>query len=502
MSVKRNVIANYLASGCAALAMLAFIPVYVRFLGVESYGLIGFFATLQAWTLLLDLGLSPTLNREMARYSAGVISRPVIRDLLGSAETWSLCLALAAAGLVAALAYPLAHYWFQAHSLSTDTIVRAVVAMGAAIGCQWMASFFRSAILGLQDQVWLSVEAAVVATLRTAGAALVLAFVASTLEAYFAYQCVVGAAESLLLGWHLHRRLGLVPTVPTFTLHALRPVFRFAGGMAALMFLATMLTQIDKLLLVRLLPLGQFGYFSLAATVAGGLAVLIVPIYNVAYPRLSELAAIKDQSGLADQYHRFAQLLSIGVLPPATVLCVFSADVVFVWTGDAAMGRAVAPLLSVWVLGTALNGLMHVPFAAQLAHGWTRLSTILNAIAVAATVPCVLIFVPVYGAVAAGWIWTAINAGYVLFGVTAMHRRILVAEKWTWYGWDVLAPLLACGAMVVPIFFFHASQPAPSRVADAAFLLGGTAALLAAAWLATPLGRQLVQRSGRQLLRR
>ncbi|KOR31756.1 hypothetical protein TI05_11605 [Achromatium sp. WMS3] len=36
---------------------LAFIPLYIKFLGIESFGLIGFFTTLQSIFALLDLGL-------------------------------------------------------------------------------------------------------------------------------------------------------------------------------------------------------------------------------------------------------------------------------------------------------------------------------------------------------------------------------------------------------------------------------------------------------------
>lgn len=49
---------------------LVFVPLYIKFLGMEAYGLIGFFATLQALFSILDLGLGATLNRELARASA------------------------------------------------------------------------------------------------------------------------------------------------------------------------------------------------------------------------------------------------------------------------------------------------------------------------------------------------------------------------------------------------------------------------------------------------
>ena len=58
-----NVVANYLGQGWAALMGLAFVPLYVKILGAETYGLIGVFAVLQSCVTLLDLGLTPTLNR-------------------------------------------------------------------------------------------------------------------------------------------------------------------------------------------------------------------------------------------------------------------------------------------------------------------------------------------------------------------------------------------------------------------------------------------------------
>lgn len=48
MAFKRNLIANYLGQSWTALMGLAFIPLYIKYLGIEAYGLIGLFALLQA----------------------------------------------------------------------------------------------------------------------------------------------------------------------------------------------------------------------------------------------------------------------------------------------------------------------------------------------------------------------------------------------------------------------------------------------------------------------
>jgi len=91
--IKRNLVANYLGQGWVALMGLAFIPLYIRYLGMEAYGLIGLFVLIQAWLALLDMGMTPTLNREMARFTAGAHSPQSINDLLRSLEI--LCFLLA-----------------------------------------------------------------------------------------------------------------------------------------------------------------------------------------------------------------------------------------------------------------------------------------------------------------------------------------------------------------------------------------------------------------------
>ena len=65
--LKKNILANLIGNFLTAIVFVIVIPVYVKYLGVESYGLIGFFASLQIIFSVLDMGLSATLNREFAR---------------------------------------------------------------------------------------------------------------------------------------------------------------------------------------------------------------------------------------------------------------------------------------------------------------------------------------------------------------------------------------------------------------------------------------------------
>ena len=104
MSVKQNVIANYLGRGWATLASILFIPLYIYYLGIESYGVVGFFTSMMAALSLLDFGMGQTLVREAARTSKSEADRNTLISLLGALEYiyWSI-------GVLAACVLSLIH---------------------------------------------------------------------------------------------------------------------------------------------------------------------------------------------------------------------------------------------------------------------------------------------------------------------------------------------------------------------------------------------------------
>ena len=62
-SLKHNVIANYIGRAWTSILGLLLIPIYLKFLGIEAYGLVGFYMALSSVIGILDLGIGGTMNR-------------------------------------------------------------------------------------------------------------------------------------------------------------------------------------------------------------------------------------------------------------------------------------------------------------------------------------------------------------------------------------------------------------------------------------------------------
>ena len=56
-TLNKNIFANYLGRAWPVLLSVLLVPVYIKFLGIEAYGLIGFFTTLSAVMGVFDLGI-------------------------------------------------------------------------------------------------------------------------------------------------------------------------------------------------------------------------------------------------------------------------------------------------------------------------------------------------------------------------------------------------------------------------------------------------------------
>jgi O-antigen/teichoic acid export membrane protein len=446
--LKHNLIANYLGQIWNILMRLALIPLYIHYIGIESYGLIGLFGVILAGLNLFDMGMTPTLSREMARFTAGEHTPESIRDLLRSIEIITFGIASLIAVTLILSSQWLASSWLQSKNLPVSVVAQAFTIMGVVAALRFAETIYRSSIAGLQRQVLLNVVSIALATFQGLGAVAILAWFSPTIQAFFLWQGLTSIAALVILSLTIYRLLPKGNRPARFSLPVLRSIWSYAGGMMGITFLSLLLTQVDKILLSRLLTLTDYAYYTLAATVAGSLMTLVGPITQAWFPRLSQLFVSQDFPTLIRTYHEGAQLVTVVMGSAALVLILFSQTFLQLWTQNSELAQHTAPLLSLLVLGNLLNGLMWIPYQTQLAYGWTSLTMRINIVAVSLIVPAILFLTPRYGAVGAAWAWVSLNAGYVLIGVHFMYRRILKTEKGRWYCQDLLYPLLSSLAVV------------------------------------------------------
>jgi len=485
--LKRNVAANFVGNGWTALIAVILLPLYIKFLGMEAWGLVGIFASLQGIIVLLDLGLSFTLNREMARLSVQPNKAEEMRNLVRTLELIYWAVAVLIGVLVFVLAPLIADHWVQASQLSPENIRHAIRIMGLAISLQWPFGLYSGGLLGLQRQVLLSGVNVFIATVRGAGAVLILWKVSPTVQAFFLWQVVISMLQTCLVGWFLWRSLPKTQTVASFQSKLLRDTWRFAAGISGITVVSVILTQIDKIILSRVLSLEMFGYYVFAGAVATNMLLFVLPVFSALYPRFTQLVSLGDEEGLKQLYHHSCQLISVSILPVSIVIAFFSKEILLVWTENSTTAGHTHLVLSILITGTALNGLMHLPYALQWAYGWTKLAFYINVVALLILAPTIILMVSRYGAVGAAASLVILNNSFALIGIHLMHRRLLRGELWRWYLEDVGLPLAV--SLSAALFCLPLMPTGGSRAHLLIALAGVTLFVTGSAFLATPVTR-------------
>jgi O-antigen/teichoic acid export membrane protein len=440
--LKKNLIANYIGQGWTAIMGLVFIPYYIKYLGIEAYGLIGLFAMLNTWLSLLDMGLAPTLNREMARYSASKTnSSKSIRDLLRSVEYVSISVAIFIFFAISASSHWIATSWLKIERLNSLIVSNSFIVMGLLTSLKFIEGVYHSSIIGLQKQVTYNLVMVVMSTIRGIGAVLIVKLVSPTIYAFFLWQIVVSVITIATLAIITYSNLSYCEIGGRFSKTALKSVGKFAAGVVGGTLLSFFLTQVDKILLSRILNLSDFGYYNLAVGISGSLMILASPITQAWYPKLSQMHASGDNNGLNENFHIGSQLITVLMGSASLVMIFFTKDFLMLWTNDQILTEKISTVVSILVIGNFMSGLNAMPFNLQLAFGWTSLSFYIKLFSVFISIPLVLWASAKYGTVGAAYVWTLITTIYIIIGTPLMFNKIISKERWNWIYKDTILPI-------------------------------------------------------------
>ena len=439
MRLSHNLLAGLANSIWLALIGLAVVPLYLKYLGIEAYGLIGFFATTQALLQLLDMGLAPTINREVARCSASGNLKEAGK-LLHSLAMVYWTMAGIIAFIVIAAAPLIAQYWIQSKTITPETISHAVMLMGLVVASRWPIGLYQGALMGAQRLTVSSSVSITMATVGNLGAVAVLAFVSPTIEAFFIWQAGVGLVYAIIMRWAAWWVIGRSKNIQ-FDIATLKRIWRFSAGMSGISLMGIIFSQMDKVLLSKFLSLEEFAHYMLATVVVSILYVLVTPMYNVVYPRFSALIVSGDIEKLGNFYKLCTRLLSIVLFPTAMMLVVFSEELLYIWTGNSTIAISTAPIVSILAIGSALNGIMFIPHALQLAFGMTRIPLMINGILMILLLPLIIYFSLKYGALGGAIAWLTLHVLYVLLGTWLTHRHVLIGFGKKWLLNDLGLPL-------------------------------------------------------------
>ncbi len=466
------------AIGQVGEGVLAFlcVPIFVAWLGKESWGLVALLPVVSGLLAVAGFPLATAVNRELSRLatagSPGAESRRVLRVV----EALFLLVAAAGAAAIWIAAPWIVRHWLSVVDLSDETCIVGIRVIGIAAAVLLVRSAHLGALYGLQR-----IATANALTLGTALAVSAAGLLAAgpwrsqdpgrTVVWFLGAQCVlqaVGAVVVAVVAWRSMPAGGALsrdgeaspergalasadaPSASGPSSAAIAATWRrlwpFIRGTIVVAAAGGVLSQLDRLVVSRLLPLDEFGRYSIAAMLAGGVALLVRAVNMASFPDLSRAFAGSDAALHALALRRWTRAAGLVAIPAAATMAAVPRESLTTWLGAARVDQGMSAVLAALAVGWGFNGLAAPAFSAALAAGWTRFAAIQNMVALALMPLVMVVLVPRLGPLGAALAWTALNIVYVLWSIPALFfPRLLPGEARRWLGGAVLPPLIGAG---------------------------------------------------------
>jgi O-antigen/teichoic acid export membrane protein len=493
--VRQNILANIIGRAWGVIAIYIFIPFYLKFLGIEAYGLIGFYSTLLGVLSFADIGLTATLNRELARLSTRENTVTEMGDLLRTYECVYVLISVAVTTIIWALAPFIAERWLRVNSLSPESITTAVRLMGISISLQLLSALYNGGLSGLQKQVLTNALQIAWGMVRGIGAVAALWLISPTVFTFLCWQIFSNAVYCFVVRYNLWHTLPFQKVRSQINLRVFRHTWRYSMSMLVLTFIGVLLMQTDKLAVSKMLSLEMFGYYTLAGALATAPLILASPIAVAIFPKLTGLVEIGDETGLRHIYHRACGLVSVVVIPAGLTLALYSRNFIYAWTGSDVAAQEAGMAASLLLLGQIMQAVVFVPYYLALAFGRPKLNIQIGIASILLIAPILIFFIKKFGIVGGGISWLMMNMVSLPAYMYFFHRRFLPGELKNWSLYDVGRPMLAAFPVILLLHQFLPSSTS-SRIMTLVeiVLVSGVATVIAV--INVPLIRcELVKRS-------
>ena len=415
-----NIIWNLVGNVAPMLVAIFCIPVLVKGLGTNRFGILTLVWALIGYTAVFDLGLGRALTQLVAK-RLGTDEQQGVPDLVWTSQLMMLFLGLAGAAVLLLLSG-----WLVRHVLHVPVALERETALSL-----YLLAFSIPAVIstaGLRGLLEAHQRFGLTNALRIpmgvftfAGPLLVLPFSNNLVP------LVAALVGGRLITWaaHLFYCAQIVPELRqriAWQRTAIRPLLQFGGWMTVSNIIGPLMVTLDRFLIAALVSVGAVAYYATSFDVITKLWLVPGALLGVMFPAFS-ISFVQDRSRTALLYGRSVKFLLLILFPIILLIIVMAENGLRFWLG-AEFAEHSTRVLQWLAVGVFINCLAQVPFALVQGVGRPDLTAKLHLIELPGYLLALWVLSRMHGIEGAAIAWTArvfVDA-LALFGIA---RRFL-----------------------------------------------------------------------------
>ena len=452
-----------------AIVAVVAVPITVRGLGADAYGIVALVGSVAGYLALMELGAARGVTRYVAMFVSLGQGRPV-RECLRVVLIWS-----AVVGLVGGIALCVLAPWLVKDVLKVPARLTPQAIVAFRIGGASFVLGMLVSVLSVIPSSFLRYDT--VAVLQTALASGSLAGPAVMVTLGYGLVPVMWFGLVLngvaLIAWAVvgHRLVRTVPDEgPPFSEYR-RPFVSFVLTEAVNRVWNIVPEQTPRLIIGMVSGTAQVAYYQVSNTIAGRLNELVTRMATVLFPTMSQMAAAQEHGRILEVYKRSSRLLFMLNVSITCSVVVFADPLLKYWISPVYAVQGAAAL-SFLALGQLVAAASQPAGNLNRALGRPRINLAFTIVCSAVQLSVIYQLTVAYGITGTAFSWF-LSAFVWLAHVHYTNRRVLNVNSWQMFRHCFLLPTLI-GAAVTTIGWFALRPLATSFLATLA-LMGLTA---------------------------
>ena len=419
MSIGRNALFNFAGGALPAIVSLATIPLIVRGLGDEGYGLFALIVAIVGYFSLIDVNVTAGSVKYIAGYAATRDRRGIDQTVTFGLAAYTLIGVIGAICIVAA-APLLVREVFRVPSalIETGELCLRIAAFGFLFGqLQTYLNSVPQALLRYDLTSRVEMAFGTVVPLGTV-ALLALDF---GLPEIIAFRVCASAVHCMTL-WAIVSRLlpELRWAYPDRVLT--RNLLRFTGYSFLSRVAAVTYAHADKLIIGAVVGVRALAYYTIAATLANRVLGLTFRLSSVLFPSASALDARGETDRLRALYLKATRYVSFINGSVLVLIAVFADAILYYWIGPefAANGARILILIA---LAQFVDSLTNIPSLVNDGLGHPKVSGSMAFLRACLGLIAIYALVHLHGVEGAAWAHLATSALMTTVFVGFVHGR-------------------------------------------------------------------------------
>lgn len=443
----RNVILNLVGQGVPLVVALFAIPVLVRGLGTDRFGVLTIAWMVIGYFSLFDFGIGRALTKLVAE-KLGVAQHSEIAPLV-----WTAMLMMGLLGALGALSVALLTPWLVGSVLNIPAVLQeetrlAFYLLAVAVPIVISTAGLRGVLEALQCFGIINALRIPLGAFMFLGPLLILPF-SQSLFPVVGVLVFARVVAWLLHGWYCVR---VMPTLRKSQVRRamVSPLFRFGAWMTVSNVVSPLMVYVDRFLIGSVLTVAAVAYYTAPYEIITKLLVVPSALVGVLFPAFSVgLAATPER--VPALFGRGIKYVMLALFPPVVLAVTFAHETLNWWLSPefASHSTSVMQWLAIGILA---NGVAHIPFSLLQGAGRPDLTAKLHIVELPIYLTLVWVLMKNFGinGVAMAWVLRA-TADVAMLSIAV--RLILPATSKTVHlsGLVLAAMLVVLCAGMVPM---------------------------------------------------